>query len=219
MYTFASIWIYRGVSVKLHDSLNLVQSHASQGGELITVKPVKERWKETGEHTQACECRLHYSVWRRPSACLYSFSETAVGILSLPMPMLLLGSLSQPRSSYSNSSSLIGLYPHLLSFTTSSTLSQKRYRCTWSSTALSQHTSLCIWIAYVGSWAPAATLSWSQTLLFPFLSVGIYLSLYPQLCGSLVMMWPISLTSNWVTVLQGWRHCREYLCPQIRQGH
>lgn len=38
VYTFASIWVYRGVSVKLHDSLNLVQGHASQGGELITVK-------------------------------------------------------------------------------------------------------------------------------------------------------------------------------------
>lgn len=38
MYTYASIWIYRGLSVKLHDSLNLVQGHASQGGELITVK-------------------------------------------------------------------------------------------------------------------------------------------------------------------------------------
>lgn len=38
VYTSATIWIYRRLSVKLHDSLNLDQSHASQGGELITVK-------------------------------------------------------------------------------------------------------------------------------------------------------------------------------------
>lgn len=29
--------MYTGVSVKLHDSLNLVEGHSSQGGELITV--------------------------------------------------------------------------------------------------------------------------------------------------------------------------------------
>lgn len=131
----------QGVSVKLHDSLNLVQGHASQEGELITVKDCEEEVeKDRAAHT----CWLHYSVCRSPSACLYSFCETAVGISSLPMPMFLLGFLSQPHSSSSNSSALIGLHPHLLSLTTSSTLSRKRYRCTWSSTDLLQHTRLYI---------------------------------------------------------------------------
>lgn len=53
------------------------------------------------------------------------------------MPMPLLGSLSQPHSSSSNSLALIGLHPYLLSLIASSALSRKRYRCTWSGTALS----------------------------------------------------------------------------------
>lgn len=169
-------------------------------------------WKsggKAGEHTRACECWLHYSVWRRPSACLYSFSETAVGILSLPTSVPLRGSLSQPRSSSSNSSALIGLHPHLLSLTTSSTLSRKRYRCTRSSTALSQHTSLCIWIAYADSWALAATLSWSQALLFPF-SLGWYLPVpLPAAVWKPGNDVAYQFNHNWVTVLRGWRHCRE----------
>lgn len=49
VYTFASICIYRGVSVKLHDSLNLDQCHASQEGELITVRTCeRDRRAHTG---------------------------------------------------------------------------------------------------------------------------------------------------------------------------
>ncbi|KAI9541548.1 hypothetical protein NQZ68_029049 [Dissostichus eleginoides] len=61
------------------------------------------------------------------------------------MPTFPLGSLSLPHSSSSNSPALIGLHPHLLSLTTSSTSSRKRYRCTWSGSTLSQSLHLnCI---------------------------------------------------------------------------
>lgn len=69
-------------------------------------------------------CWLHYSVWKRLSACLYSFAETAAGILTLPM--FLLGSISQPHSSFSNTLALIGPHPHQLSLTTCSMVSSEK---------------------------------------------------------------------------------------------
>lgn len=50
--------------------------------------------------------------------------ETAAGILTLSM--FLLGSISQPHSSFSNTLALIGPHPHLLSLTTSSVVSMWR---------------------------------------------------------------------------------------------
>lgn len=57
----------------------------------------------------------------------------------------------------------------------------------------------------------------SCTELFPLLAVGTCLSLYSQWCGSLVMMWPISLTGDWATTLRGWKHHSRDLCPPICQ--
>lgn len=50
--------------------------------------------------------------------------ETAAGVLTLSM--FLLGSISQPHSSFSNTLALIGPHPHLLSLTTSSMVSMWR---------------------------------------------------------------------------------------------
>lgn len=119
-------------------ALNIVQGHASQGAKLSEL--VKERWKETGEHTAACGCRSHYYVWRNPSACLYSFSETALGISSLPVYVSQRLSEPAPFITLQQPSSNWAVSPPAV-IHTSSTLRQKRYRCTWSGTALSQHTS------------------------------------------------------------------------------
>ncbi|KAG7518717.1 hypothetical protein JOB18_041987 [Solea senegalensis] len=85
-----------------------------------------------------------------------------------------LSSLSQPHSSSSNNPALIGLHPHLLSLTTSSTQSLKRYRCTWSGTAVSQHTSLhlnCICgqlsLSTYSELIPGTTLSFSPCHYLP----------------------------------------------------
>lgn len=124
--------------------------------------------------------------------CLYSFGETAAGISTLPV--FLLGSISQHHSSFSNTLALIGPHPHQLSLTTSSTVSSEGIQMylvrSWS---MSWHAGWCIWIAYVDSWAVRWHRADPGTALSFFSPVDACLYLYPQWCGGLVIMWPISL--------------------------
>lgn len=95
----------------------------------------------------------------------------------------------------------------------------KRYRCTWSGTDLSRCGGFCIWIAYVDSWA----LRWHRadpgTALCFFSPVDACLYLYPQWCGSLVMMWPISLHGDKATAPLCRRQHGRDLCHPFWQGH
>lgn len=117
--------------------------------------------------------------------------KTAAGILSLPM--FLLGSISQPHSSFfQHPCSNWATSPSAVTHHFLRGEHMKRYRCTWSGTDLSRCGGFYIWIAYVDSWA----LRWHRadpgTALCFFSPVDACLYLYLLWCGSLVMMWPIS---------------------------
>lgn len=217
VYTFPSIWIYRGG-----------ECQAAWFSKFSSRPCQSRRWAHNCQSLWERGGRRQEST-REPvdAGCIILYGGAPQHVYTHSARQLwaswaclclcfLLGSLSQPHSSSSNSPALIGLLPHLLSLTTSSTSSRTRYRCTWSSAALSQHTSLCIWIAYVGSWAPRATLELIPGTALSLPSyVGTYLSLYPQWCGSPVMMcsrlkwiwgynaqgleasWQVPLTPRW----------------------
>lgn len=216
-YTFSSIWFYRGVSVKLHDSLNLVQGHASQGGELITVKACeKEVERDKGAHTSlqmpavlfCMEEPLSMFILIQWDSCghlkpAYAYASPR---LSKPAPFII---LQQPCSNWAASPPAVT--HHLLHNVPEEI---QMYLVRYSPVAAHQSLRLN---QNRGSCAPAATLSWSQALLFPFHPVSTWLSLYPQWCGSPVMMWPIILTGDRATTL--WRHCHGYLCPPEWEGY
>lgn len=203
-----------GLSVKLHDSLNLDQSHASQGGELITVKA----WERVVERDRSA----HTSLWmlaalfcmEEPLSMFILIQWDSCGHLepayayvsprlSKPAPFII---LQQPCSNWAASPPAVT--HHLLHIEPEEI---QMYLVQHSPVAAHQPLHLnCI----CGQLSPS-----SYTELFPVLTVGTCQSLYPQRCGSLVMMWPISLTGDGATTLRGWRHCHGDLCPQIWQWH
>lgn len=107
--------------------------------------------------------------------------------------MFLLGSISQPHSSFSNTLTLIGPHPHQLSLTTSPTVSSEGIQMylVWHRPVVAR------WLVYLncicGHLSGELIPRWSRDCSFFFSPVDAYLYLYPQWCGGLVIMWPISL--------------------------
>lgn len=110
--------------------------------------------------------------------------------------MFLLGSISQPHSSFFNTLALIGPHPHQLSLTTSSQESSEEIQM-----YLVQHRPVVArWLVYLncicGQLSRVLTPSWSEDSFF-FSPVDARLYLYPQWCGGLVIMRPISLHGDY----------------------
>lgn len=188
-----------GFSVKLHITLNLDQGHASQEGELLSVRACeRDRGADISLQSMAAsfcmEEPLSVFMLIQWDSCghLEPASAYVSPRLSKPAPFII---LQQPCSNWAASPPAVT--HHLLH------TEPRRYRCSWSGTApvaAHQNPHLnCI----CGQLSPSIHTELIPGMSLLFLPVGTCLPFSSQWCGSLVMMWPITLTRDEATPLQG----------------
>lgn len=199
-------------------SLNLVQGHASQEGGLITVRAVRERWRESGGHARACACGrwLHYSEWRSPSASIQWNScghlkpacADVSARLPKPAPFII---LQQPRSNWAASPSVV---THHLLHIESEEIQMYLVRDSPVAAYQAPHLNcICGQLSHRQQlWADPKHWSFLSSLAVPACRSVLC-------CGSPVMMSPISWTGEEATMLQGSSHRRTSLFPPIFLGY